>query len=642
MGEDKRGGNSVFGSIDLGINKEDYTAENIVESNDSFSDTMQVNHSMANVEEKETIKVKGGEAILGANEVFAPIVNSNSHKKEDDIGKDLGSILVKKAIISDDQLRVAEKEMSNRGTTSLGDILISMGFVTETTLGEVLTNLSGVKKFDLKQIVLDSRLIKKIPKEVSLRSKIIPVSINKRSVLVATADVYDVIAIDSVRKYFPPHISIEPVYANESDVLEAIDQYYDYEMSVDGILQEIEQAVDRVEGGGDNGDYRNPIVRLVDAILIDAVHLNASDIHFEPEQGFLRLRYRIDGKMRQIRAFHIDYWPPVVVRLKIMASMNIAESRKPQDGHATSNVLGREVDFRVATQPTINGENVVMRILDKTKSLVPLDQLGYNQRNIEILKKVLKKPEGVIIVTGPTGSGKTTTLYSILSYINSVDKNVMTLEDPVEYEIPLIRQSSVREGSMSFVDGIKSLLRQDPDIIFIGEIRDADTASIAIRSAMTGHQVFSTLHTNDAVSVISRLTDIGVSPYLLSGSLVSCVAQRLIRMLCSNCKKSRNATDIESAILGVDVSEEVKIYDAVGCERCGNIGYKGRKAVSEIMVISKEISEMIALGKTINSIIDQAKKEGFFSMVDDGISKVLEGETSLEELIRSLDMTDRL
>ena len=230
-------------------------------------------------------------------------------------------------------------------------------------------------------------------------------------------------------------------------------------MSIDGILKEIENAQEGIETSQEDQinseDYKNPIVRLVDSILIDAVHNGASDIHFEPEESFLRLRYRIDGKMRQIKAFHIDYWPPIAVRIKIMSTMNIAESRKPQDGHATTNVLGREVDFRVATQPTVHGENIVMRILDKAKSLVELDKLGYSKHNENLIKKLLKKPEGVIVVTGPTGSGKTTTLYSVLNYINSVDKNIMTLEDPVEYEIPLIRQSSVKEGSLDFVEGIK-------------------------------------------------------------------------------------------------------------------------------------------------------------------------------------------
>lgn len=572
--------------------------------------------------------------------------NADADVATEDDNRDLGEILISKGLISKDQLQVAKKQMNLTGQSSLGDILVNMGFVTESALGEAISKTSGIKKFDLKSIVLDPRLIRKIPKEIALRYKIIPVSINSRKVFVAIHDVYDVIALDKVRRYFPSNLAIEPLYSPDTDILDVIDQYYDYEMSIDGILKEIENAKEGIETDltSDVEDYKNPIVRLVDSILIDAVHMASSDIHFEPEENFLRLRYRIDGEMRQIRAFHKDYWAAIAVRIKIMSNMNIAESRKPQDGHATANVLGREVDFRVATQPTVHGENIVMRILDKTKSLVNLDQLGYSKHNQKILKKLLKKPEGIIVVTGPTGSGKTTTLYSVLHYINTVGKNIMTLEDPVEYEIPLIRQSSVKEGGMNFSDGIKSILRQDPDIIFVGEIRDADTANIAIRAAMTGHQVFTTLHTNDAVGVIPRLIDIGIRPYLLSGALICCIAQRLVRLLCPHCKKSVVATEEECKILGVNIKkqEAPEIYTHVGCEKCDNIGYKGRIAVAEILVISRTIDEMISLNSTTNAIFEQAKKEGFVSMTQDGINKVLEGNTDLEELINNVDMTERL
>ncbi|MBL6621122.1 MAG: Flp pilus assembly complex ATPase component TadA [Rickettsiales bacterium] len=558
--------------------------------------------------------------------------------------KELDEILLEKGIISNDQLLVAKKQMAIKGQGSLGDILVSMGFVTESTLGEAISKTSGVKKFDLKSIVLDPRLVKKIPKNVALANKIIPVTIEPKKITLAIHDIYDVIALDKAKKYFPPSFTIEPVYSPETDILEVIDQYYDYEMSIDGILKEIENAKEGIDSQSaeTDEDYKSPIVRLVDSILIDAVHDNASDIHFEPEENFLRLRYRVDGKMRQVKAFHIDYWPPIAVRIKIMSSMNIAESRKPQDGHATANVLGREVDFRVATQPTVHGENIVMRILDKAKSLVDLDQLGYSEHNIKQLTKLLKKPEGIIVVTGPTGSGKTTTLYSILNYINSVDQNIMTLEDPIEYEIPLIRQTAVSEKGMGFAEGIKSLLRQDPDVIFVGEIRDPETAAIAIRASMTGHQVFTTLHTNDSIGVISRLKDIGVESGLLSGSLICCVAQRLVRILCNNCKEKEKATEEECQIIGSNPGDEVYLYKAKGCDKCGNTGYKGRVAISEILSISKEIDEMIALNATSNAIIEQAVKEGFVSMAEDGINKVIEGITDIDELIRNVDMTERL
>ncbi|MBT4879255.1 MAG: Flp pilus assembly complex ATPase component TadA [Alphaproteobacteria bacterium] len=570
--------------------------------------------------------------------------NSEQNTKIDPKNKDLGVILVEKGLISDDQLQVAKKQMAITGKSSLGELLVNMGFVTESALGEAISKTSGIEKFDLKSIVLDARLIKKIPKEIALKHKVITVGIEPKKIFVAIHDVYDVIALDSVKKFFPSNFTIEPLYSPDTEILEVIDQYYDYDMSMDGILKEIENVKEGFDNAsaGNNENYKNPVVRLVDSILIDAVHINASDIHFEPEESFLRLRYRVDGKMRQIKAFHKDYWPSIAVRIKIMSSMNIAESRKSQDGHATANVLGREVNFRVATQPTVHGENIVMRILDKAKSLVELDKLGYSEHNIKLLTKLLKKPEGIIVVTGPTGSGKTTTLYSVLSYINSVDKNIMTLEDPVEYEIPLIRQTSVKDGSISFVDGIKSLLRQDPDVIFVGEVRDSDTASIAVRAAMTGHQVFTTLHTNDAVGVISRLSDIGVKHSLLSGALICCLAQRLIRILCVDCKVKEKARPDECEILGIDPSEGEEVYHAAGCDKCGNTGYKGRVAVSEILAISREIDEMIALGSTANAILTQANKEGFVSMAQDALSKVMQGITDVDEVIRNIDMLDRL
>jgi len=323
--------------------------------------------------------------------------------------------------------------------------------------------------------------------------------------------------------------------------------------------------------------------------------------------------------------------------------MNIAETRNPQDGRISYNVLGREVDFRVATQPTVHGENIVMRLLDKKKSLVPLEHLGFSEHNINAIKRMIKRPEGIIIVTGPTGSGKTTTLYSILSYINNIDTNIMTLEDPVEYQLPLIRQSSVREGTgMDFLNGIKSLMRQDPDIIFVGEVRDEDTALMAVRSALTGHQVYTTLHTNDALGAIPRLGDIGVPTHLLAGSLIGCLAQRLARKLCKYCKQPRTATPEECKILGVDAKAPPTIYDPGRCEKCNNKGSKGRTAIIEVLRIDKAMDEMIATHATRIQMTEYALANGFINMQADGISKVLAGDISLEELISTIDVTDRL
>ena len=325
-----------------------------------------------------------------------------------------------------------------------------------------------------------------------------------------------------------------------------------------------------------------------------------------------------------------------------MAGMNIAETRNPQDGRISYNVLGRDVDFRVATQPTVHGENIVMRLLDKTKSLVPLENMGFSDYNIKLLKRLLKRPEGIVIVTGPTGSGKTTTLYSVLNYINSIDVNIMTLEDPVEYQLPLIRQTSVREGSVDFHHGIKSLMRQDPDIIFVGEVRDEETALMAVRAALTGHQVYTTLHTNDALGAIPRLGDIGVPAHLLAGSLICTMAQRLARKLCSQCRRPREATREEIRIMGFDPDKPLTIYDPVGCEKCKGKGYKGRVAIVEILRVDQGFDELVSTHATRAAMLEYALDNGFIPMAQDGIDKVVSGIIDLAELISTIDMTDRL
>ncbi|NBX52715.1 MAG: type II/IV secretion system protein [Proteobacteria bacterium] len=561
-------------------------------------------------------------------------------------GPDIGSKLLDKKVISDDQLNIAIKERERLGNAkSLGVILVDMGFVSEGALGEILNESAGIKKFDLKASIVDSKLVKKIPKDFAVHNKLIPVSHTSDSILVAMVDVFDIIAIDQMRRFFPPNFRIDPVFVAETEIMQAIDQYYDYEMSIEGILKEIESggAAKITDETQLRGDYKSPMVRLVDAVLNDAVHHGASDLHFEPEAQFLRIRYRIDGKMVQIRSIHKDYWSAIVVRIKIMAGMNIAETRKPQDGRIEAEILGRKIDFRVSTQPTINGENIVMRILDEKQSVMTLDKLGFSEHCINILKKIVKRPEGVVILTGPTGSGKTTTLYTVLNYINSIDKNIMTLEDPVEYHIPLIRQSNIKSDiGMDFATGIKAILRQDPDVILVGEIRDKETAITAIQAAMTGHQVYSSLHTNDALSAIPRLMNIGVPNYLMSGSLIGIIAQRLARKLCSHCKVEAPIDDFEKKLLGERFASVTKLYKAVGCEKCSGTGYRGRMAVSEILPFDRELDEMVVQGKTRKDMHKYALEQGFIPMVEDGLEKVVQGSIDLKELIRVVDLTDRM
>ncbi len=384
-------------------------------------------------------------------------------------------------------------------------------------------------------------------------------------------------------------------------------------------------------------------MRLVDALLNDAVKRSASDIHFEPEQGFLRIRYRIDGVLRQIRSLHKNYWAAMVVRLKVMSGMNIAETRAPQDGRISLMLSGHQVDFRVSSQPTTHGENIVLRILDRDKGIVPLEDLGLHPEDLKTMKLMLARPEGIILVTGPTGSGKTTTLYSILSYINTEGINIMTLEDPVEYPMAMIRQTSVNEVvKLDFASGIRSMMRQDPDVILVGEIRDQETAEMAFRAAMTGHQVYSTLHTNSSIGAIPRLMDLGVLPDIMAGNIIGVIAQRLVRKLCAHCKAPYTPDQATRRLLGVDAEDERPIYQAVGCARCDNMGYRGRVAIMELFKLDAEIDELIARRATGREIRAAASAKGFRSLAEDAISRVLLGQTSLEEISRVVDLTDRV
>ncbi|HLO64163.1 MAG TPA: GspE/PulE family protein, partial [Azonexus sp.] len=385
-------------------------------------------------------------------------------------------------------------------------------------------------------------------------------------------------------------------------------------------------------------------VRLIDAILTDAVKREASDIHFEPEANFLRIRYRIDGMLRQIRALHKSYWPAMTVRIKVLSGMNIAEMRAPQDGRIGLTVSGRPIDFRVASQPTIHGENIVLRILDRQKGIVPLEDLGLTEEHLHQLKLMISRPEGIILVTGPTGSGKTTTLYSVLNHINSEGIHIMTLEDPVEYPMAMVRQTSVAEAAkLDFANGIRSMMRQDPDVILVGEVRDAETAEMAFRAAMTGHQVYTTLHTNSAIGAVPRLLDIGVLPDILAGNIIGIIAQRLIRRLCEHCKTPYHAESHEIRLLGpLGEGPHPVLFRPTGCELCDFQGYRGRVAIMELLRIDAGIDELIALRATTHEIRNRALLQGFKTLADDGMQRVLDGVTSLEELARVVDLTDRM
>jgi len=574
-------------------------------------------------------------------EKASEVIENKSDPKYESIGQNL----IRKKIISEDQLEIALKiQRVSKKNVLLGQIMVENGFLTELTLNQVLTEGKGVKIFNPKENPVDPNILRKIPKDVATKISAAPFMLDDKNVHILMTDIYDLIAIDAVRKYFPSNLQFILYQCSRSDFGEIITNYYEFDLSIAGILKEIEKIdKDELIKIASDGSYVNPTVRLVDVMLFDAIRMGASDIHLEPEGLFVRVRYRIDGVLKIIRSFHIDYWSAVVVRVKIMSSMNIAESRVPQDGRITFATMGRNVDFRVAVHPTIHGENIVLRILDKNKAILPMAALGYSEVNVERLKKALKKPEGIIIVTGPTGSGKSTTLYSIINFINTVDVNIMTIEDPVEYQLSMIRQTNIREGGvMDFAKGIKSSLRQDPDVIFVGEVRDQETATLALRAAMTGHRVFTSLHTNDAIGSITRLMDIGVNARILSENIVACIAQRLTRKLCSNCKVEKRANAEECKLLNVDAKNPPIIFTKVGCEKCSFAGYKGRVAISEILLIDSTLAEMIGKNEMKNKMMDYVNANGFVSMVDDGVDKVLKGQLDLEELVDTVDLTTRM
>ncbi len=560
--------------------------------------------------------------------------------------KPLGQILINKGILSEDQLRISLLEQM-KSNQPIGKLLVSLGFVSEATLRDALSESLGKQSIDLTNAIVDPSGLKLIPRELAKRHHLLPLDYDQESrrLTIAIADINDIVALDKLRGLAGDEIEIDTLLAGETEIDRAIDQSYGHELSIDGILHEIETGEIDFRGLQSSADeYSQPVVRLIDSILTDAVKRESSDIHFEPEAGFLRIRYRIDGMLRQIRSLHKTYWPAMAVRIKVLSGMNIAETRAPQDGRIALNMRGRQVDFRVSVQPTIHGENIVLRILDRQKGIVPLAALGLADKQLDQLKLMIARPEGIVFVTGPTGSGKTTTLYSVLNHINSEGVNIMTLEDPVEYPMTLVRQTSASESlKLDFANGIRSIMRQDPDIILVGEVRDAETAAMALRAAMTGHQVYSTLHTNSAIGAIPRLLDIGVLPDIMAGNIIGIIAQRLIRRLCVRCKIPYQAEVHEAHLLGslTDGTRPV-IYRPGGCERCDFQGYRGRLAIMELMRINSDMDELIARRSTVREMRQLAIRQGFATLADDGLRRVLDGSTSLEEVGRVVDLTDRM
>ena len=546
------------------------------------------------------------------------------------------------------------------------DVLARLGFVTEALVRDAVSGSLGVESIDLGRTVAEADAMAAIPEPVARRFHAIGLTLERgpeeepRRITVAMADPFDVIALDHLRSLLgdgveivpPPRRTLRDRAIPRASVPPRTSPF------PGSCARSRPGRPRRVTPRAQGDEYSQPIVRLVDVLLSDAVKRGASDIHFEPEAGFLRVRYRIDGVLRQVRSLHRDYWSAIAVRLKVMCGMNIAETRAPQDGRMTLSVSGHDIDFRVSSLPTAHGENIVLRVLDRGRGIVGLDELGMSPGSLAELRRMMERPEGVILVTGPTGSGKTTTLYSILSHLDHESVNIMTLEDPVEYPMSRIRQTSVNEAvKLDFAGGVRSLMRQDPDIILVGEIRDADTAAMALRAAMTGHQVYSTLHANSAVGTIPRLLDIGIAPGILAGNIIGIVAQRLVRRLCPACRTPAPSPAVPSPHGGpagdpgpAPIPARVGYADQspggplpsflpVGCDRCDHQGYRGRIALTEVLRFDTELDALLAARAPVSDLLAAAEARGFVPLVADAMRRVADGSTTHREIARVVDLT---
>ena len=544
----------------------------------------------------------------------------------------LGERLIDAGVLTPEQLRIALKEQK-RSREMLGQILIRLGFVSDEQLQQVLAQQAGAVQRNLAFVEIDPEAVRLLPEEVARRHKVIPIRREEGILTVAMVDTFDVVAVDAVQN--ATGLDVNVIAASEKDVLEAINTHYVDEGSLDEV---IDRALAEISGRdpGEAAGEDAPVIRMVNQIILGAVREGATDIHLEPDRSTLRVRYRVDGTLQQRTLIPKDLQASVIARIKIMADLNIAESRVPQDGKIRFPVGKKDVDLRVSTLPTIHGENVVLRVLDKSKVVLSLEDLGFSPQNLKIFREAIHRPHGIILVTGPTGSGKTTTLYTALSHINSLDKKICTLEDPVEYQLSLIRQTQINEDvGMTFASGLRALLRQDPDVILVGEMRDTETAEMAIRAALTGHLVFSTLHTNDAAGALPRLVDMGIEPYLLASSMVLVLAQRLVRTICPDCKEPYQVPAEDLQTLGLAEMEGFSFYRGAGCAKCGGTGYRGRSAIYELMPITEEIHDLILQGASDSEIRKCAIRQGMTTMRNDGLKKVVVGMTTIDEVVRA-------
>lgn len=546
--------------------------------------------------------------------------------------------LIKDGVIDVLQLQILREEITYTNED------ITRALTRSNLISEAVINLylgeEVVESINLDSADIDAEVVKKIPKKDAAERCVIAFQETANAVNIAMGNVSDIETIEYIKTYFNDK-EIKAFLAKESDILGAIDKYYEYSFVIGRIIEELEAGSNVDYRVDTEHSYKSPVIRFVDGVLSDAVHKGASDIHIQPDEHFVRVRYRIDGVMQNQLTFDKKFYQSIVVRVKIISGMNIAESMRPQDGGIKASMMGRKIDFRVSLMPTIFGEGAVIRILDKKTSVSDLTKLGLSKDNLEKIHRIIDKPEGVLIVTGPTGSGKTTTLYAIISALASPGINIMTLEDPVEYHMPLARQMNVNHAAgIDFSSGLRAILRQDPDVILVGEMRDEETAITAMRAAMTGHKVFSTLHTNSAISAINRLLDLKVSGHIIASSVNGIIAQRLVRKICLQCGVKRVMADAEFEKYKIKKTKEVHVYDACGCKICNGTGYKGRIGVTEIIVFDKETRAMVedeVKEHTLLNALRASKK--FVPMYIDAIRKVMSGLTSFDEIQRCVDMS---
>jgi len=563
------------------------------------------------------------------------------------IKKRLGDLLIESGKITLEQLDLVLKKQKSTGKR-LGELLVDEGIVTEDDILSVLEVQLAIPRAYLEFIDVSKEAIKLIPESLASKYNLIPIYIKNNKINVVMSDPLNIFALDDIK--IASGYDVEPLIATATEVRQAISKYYSSqfvqkaaeELTKEQISKKLSAETKTQEEEANFDDVKNaPVVRLIDSVIDNAVKARASDIHIEPFETYVKIRYRIDGELQDVLRSPKETIGALITRIKILSNLNIAEKRVPQDGRIVTTVDNKSVDLRVSVLPTVNGEKVVIRVLSKDSFLMGKNELGLYKDDIEKLDRIISSPYGVALVTGPTGSGKSTTLYTLLKELNTENKNIITIEDPVEFQMDGVNQVNVNiKAGLTFASGLRSILRQDPDIIMIGEIRDNETAEIAIRSAITGHVVLSTIHTNDAPSSVVRLQDMGIEPYLIATSLSGVIAQRLVRKVCSNCKEEFEASETEKELLGKSKEESVKLYKGKGCPQCSHTGYKGRIGVYEIMEITREHREMIMKKCSIDELRDLSISKGMKTLRLYCRDLVIDGVTTLDELMRIAYLKD--